>query len=156
MIKTHRFYDSHKRRLSIYAEESGDNLDISVIVCSDLEKRFEKKEADKLYANYKTGVPVKVNPLKFTIPIENKKPGQTLLKWARSKYKFYVEMDLKLVARILISAEQYNKLTEETIKARSKREAVTEEGEDDYDIADYPASYNIINDIQRKIKVTKW
>lgn len=84
VFKTYKFYDKNGRRLSIFGEEEGDTIAITVFTCNK-DDRFEKSKAVEHYNKRD------IKSFNYNIPLESEyykdNVGKLFLEWCRNKYR---------------------------------------------------------------------
>lgn len=80
-LRTFKYYDDKKRRLSIFAEKQEDNnLCITIIPCSRKDV-FKKQISIDLFNNISLGKVENKSFYQVVIPIIENKPGKTFIDW---------------------------------------------------------------------------
>jgi hypothetical protein len=95
-FRTFKFYDSKKRRLSIFAEIAGDTIEVIVIPCARKDT-FSKKVSKDLYKKITVDLIDFKGVTTTNIGIKDNNPKATFFEWCRKNYlqKFYFQVARK-------------------------------------------------------------
>lgn len=102
---TYNYYDDRGRRLAVFCRfVSPTEAEIFTLTCSR-DDHFEKRIARAAYSQYiHTGKPLGCKPAIELVPIiPEERELQTLLRFCRTHYYFYVNIEINSVLPVLVN-----------------------------------------------------